>query len=513
MKSQPRRESFPIRGNYIQGQFHYPKDSSEISGEWTSKSPADTADELAVVPIAYKMIDPAVQAARKAFAPWKSLAATQRRQLLGRLKEQILLRQNSLMDVMAREVGRPLWDAKSEVTQALQFIESWEESSDFNTQSSSETTPASNAHLIYHRVRPRGVFTVITPFSLPLLTPLSHLLPTLLLGNTLVWKPSQKAPVLSQLLAECFESSDLPPGVFNLLQGDSEMGRRLCVHEGIDGILFTGTYEVANRIKQDTLHHHWKVLVTECGGKNVTLLWDPQDLEKALYPIFVSAYLSAGQRAHSTARILVQEPLLDRFVERFHERAKAFSIGHPLENPFMGPLIDSTAVDRYMKFMGIAAREGAELVMRGKTLEFATPGNYVAPSICKLKNPTLEITRKSVYQQSELFGPNVAIIGVSSLDEAIALANATHYGLVSSVFSQDRSVFEKCLQELQYSQIHWNTPTTDFHPLLSGSGLKKSGNHFTTDLRPETQCLANLYSLEKNEAEVKHGDYPGLHWK
>jgi succinylglutamic semialdehyde dehydrogenase len=161
------------------------------------------------------------------------------------------------------------------------------------------------------------------------------------------------------------------------------------------------------------------------GGKNPTIVWGDANLDVAIQETLFSAYVTAGQRCSATSRVIVENKILEQFIEKFHERAKAFSIGHPLDNPFMGPLVESASMDRYMKFLGIAQREGAEIIMRGKALELEHQGNYVTPSICWVKDSSIAHTRKSVYQQTELFAPNVAILGVDTLEQAIAQANET----------------------------------------------------------------------------------------
>src|SRR3954466_11485620 len=186
------------------------------------------------------------------------------------------------------------------------------------------------------RYKALGVMAVIGPFNFPGHLPNGHIVPALMTGNTVVFKPSEKTPMVGQLMAECFQEAGLPAGVFNLIQGEREVGRRLCVHEGIDGVLFTGSYEVGTRIKQDTLQQHWKLLALEMGGKNSAIVWSDADLDVAIHETLVGCYLTAGQRCSRARRILVHKAVLPQFLERFHARAKAFKIGHPSDNPFMG---------------------------------------------------------------------------------------------------------------------------------------------------------------------------------
>jgi hypothetical protein len=334
-------------------------------------------------------------------------------------------------------------------------------------------------------------------------------------GNTVVFKPSEKTPMVAQLMAEFFQEAGFPRGVFNLLQGEREVGRRLCAHEGVDGVLFTGSYEVGTRIKQDTLQQHWKILALEMGGKNPSIIWEDAEISHAIHECLTSAFLTTGQRCSATSRILIHRSRLAEFLEKFHARAKAFAIGHPLDDPFMGPLIDSSSVDRFMKFQGIATREGAEQVMRGKPLETVggLAGHYVTPGMLHFKESSLEATRKSVFQQNELFGPAVAVMGFTEIEEAIAQANATQYGLVASVFSRSRAVYDKCVDELQMGCINWNRSTVGASSRLPFGGLKKSGNHQPTALTSSLYCAYPVASLEQAEPKpIDKGAFPGMHW-
>jgi succinylglutamic semialdehyde dehydrogenase len=500
---------FKSQGCFIDGQFQQPQDPN---GDWVSRSPADFSDELGRFQYGYSMVDRATRSAREAFSKWKKVPASERAALLKKYQEALRKREDAIVETIAREVGKPLWESKTELTAMVNKVdvtinESMKLVSDFEIPKIMEGATGAC------RYRPLGVMAVIGPFNFPGHLPNGHIVPALMTGNTVVFKPSEKAPMVGQLMAECFQEAGFPPGVFNLLQGEREVGRRLCVSEQVDGVLFTGSYEVGTRIKQDTLQQHWKLLALEMGGKNASIVCEDADLDFALHETLFSAFVTAGQRCSATSRIIVARKNFDTFVKRFHERAKAFAIGHPLDNPFMGPLIDSGSVDRYMKFLGIAVREGFELVMRGKSLELPVKGNYVTPSICAFRDATLEQARKSVYQQTELFAPNVAIVPADELEEAIALANVTQYGLVASVFTASRESYEKCLDGLQMGLVNWNKSTVGASSRLPFGGLKKSGNHFPTALSAPLYCTAPVASLEAPEPKLPASFSPGLNWK
>lgn len=504
-----RRFNFSARGNFIAGEWRFPSDPN---GEWVSRSPADSTDELGKVTYSYAAIEEAVHAARGAFLAWRAKSVTDRAALLKKYQTVIKRREEELTELIAREVGKPLWESKTELSAMLNKVdvtinESLRFVADFTLPKIMENTDGSC------RYRPLGVLAVIGPFNFPGHLPNGHIVPALLTGNTVIFKPSEKTPLVGQLMAECFEEAGFPKGVFNLLQGEKETSRRLCVHESIDGVLFTGSYEVGTRIKQDTLQQHWKLLALEMGGKNPAIVWDDADMDVAVHETLVGAFVTAGQRCSATSRIIVHNGILDRFVSRFHERAKAFSIGHPLENAFMGPLIDQGSMDRYMKFLGIASREGCEIVMRGKALSLSHKGNYVTPSICLVKDVSLEASRKSVYQQSELFAPSVAILGVNDLEEAIAQANITQYGLVASVFCKEKATYEKFWDGLQMGLVNWNKSTVGASSRLPFGGLKKSGNHFPTAVTAPLYCTYPVASLEVSEPKISPSTYLGLNWE
>lgn len=508
--------NFKVLGDYIQGRFQRPGEGAagEVNGEWLGRSPADFTDEIGRFLYSYGAVDEAVGAAKHAFDSWRRRSLSERADLLKKYQAIVKRREEEFVEVIAREVGKPAWEVKTEISAMVNKVditinESIKYVSDFEVAKIME-----NTHGVC-RYKPFGVMAVIGPFNFPAHLPNGHIVPALLTGNTIVFKPSEKTPMVGQLMAECFHEAGFPAGVFNLVQGEKEVGRRLCVHEGVNGVLFTGSYEVGTRIKQDTLQQHWKLLALEMGGKNSAIVWEDALMDTALLETLTGAFMTTGQRCSATSRIIVHQKIFDEFVEKFHQRAKAFSIGHPLENPFMGPLIEQGSVDRYMKFLGIASREGCEVLMRGKSLELQWKGNYVTPSICLAKSMSLEQSLKSVYQQTELFAPNVAIIGTHDLDHAIALANSTQYGLAASIFTKSRTHYEQCVDQLEVGLVNWNKSTAGASSRLPFGGFKKSGNHFPTALTATLYCAAPIASLEVAEpkgAAEAGAKMPGLNW-
>jgi succinylglutamic semialdehyde dehydrogenase len=208
----------------------------------------------------------------------------------------------------------------------------------------------------------------------------------------------------------------------------------------VAGIFYTGSFETGIKIRKQLATDYWKVLVLDMGGKNSALIWDDCHYERALHEVIYSSFLSSGQRSESAHQILVHEKIFDKFTSDLHQLSKKCKIGYGFDEkdtPFMGPLITESAMENYLRYQGIAVREGCEEIMRGKSLEKEKRGFYVSPSIHWVKKPDA----KSIYQKSEIFGPNIALYKVSDLEEATDIINQSQYGLVSSIYTQNKKNF------------------------------------------------------------------------
>lgn len=482
------RTPIKFKGDFLANRFVMTDSPDE---EWSVSSPADLKDEVIKARGVFDHVDRAVEAARSAFLPWARLSMAERAHHLTRLKEVYLAGQTELAEIIARETGKPLWESKTEAAALAGKIEITTNYSVrlVETVEVQEALPGISGFIRY---KPRGIMSVIGPFNFPAHLPNGHIIPALLMGNTIVFKPSDKTPAVGQWMAEAFQKAELPPGVVNVLQGRAEIGRRLVTHEDVDGVLFTGSYEVGLKIKQDTLSHFRKILALEMGGKNATIIWSDSDMKKAVYETLVGAFMTSGQRCSCTSRILIHPSVREEFVEKFYTAAKRLKIGHWSEPVFMGPLISADAVEKFIRFQEIAKREGAESLMRGKALDLDYQGYYVTPSINMVKS----YDPKSVYQKSEIFGPNVAILEVGDFDEALSINNASGFGLVMSLFTKDKRLYEKALLEAQVGALNWNRTTNGASSKLPFGGMNKSGNDRPSGHFAIQYCAVPVASLE-----------------
>jgi succinylglutamic semialdehyde dehydrogenase len=498
-------QQHPYLGDYIDGRFVIPEGADL---EWQVKSPGDLKDTVFEVQAKNDHVDLACLAAKAAYAKWAHLTLEQRMQYLWRLKEVFQAHAAPWAEIISRETGKPLWEGKNEVATIINKIDITLNHSMklVKEELVSAALPGVDG---YVRYKPRGVMAVLGPFNFPGHLPNGHIIPALACGNTVVFKPSDKTPATGQFMAEMYQKAELPAGVFNLLQGQGEIGKRLSASEYVDGILFTGSYEVGLKIKQETLTHAWKILALEMGGKNATVIWDDADLEKATYETLIGAYLSAGQRCSGTSRVIVHKKVKDKFVENFYVAAKKVTIGHWSENVFMGPLIDAGAVDKYVRFQEIAKREGAESLMRGKQLDLPRAGHYVTPSI----NLVPKFDEKSVYQKTEIFGPNVAIYAVDEFEEALKINNSTGFGLSMALFSKNRALYEKALIDAKVGLLNWNRTTNGASSRLPFGGMGKSGNDRPSAHFAVQYCTIPVASLEDPHPYDPAKNMPGIQFE
>jgi succinylglutamic semialdehyde dehydrogenase len=493
-------------GNYINGQWSIPRDPQS---SWKLASPADSKDLIGEFLSSSQEIDDCIDSAYRAYKKWRKVSPQERFQFLKKYQSALRDSEELLLKTISRETGKPFWESKSEVQTMINKVDiTLDESMRLiETREFENILPSTRGILHY---KPHGVLVVVGPFNFPGHLPNGHLIPALASGNTVIFKPSEKTPLTGQIIAQCFEKAGFPPGVFNLYQGDKEVSRRLCLHENVAGILFTGSYEVGLRIKQDTLAQHWKVLALEMGGKNTSIIWKDTDLRASVYETLVSAFITCGQRCSATSRVLLHKDIADAFITQLHEASKNFKIGIPSENPFMGPLIDHASVDRFLKFQPIATREGYELIMRGKQLDKMPSSHFVTPTIAVQNTPTLEGTKRSTFNQNEIFAPFLGIQLIQSESEAVELANATQYGLVSSIFTRSKELYHYFYDELEVGLVNWNRGTIGASSKLPFGGLKKSGNHMPTALTSTLYCASPISSLECTEAKLPAQFLPGI---
>lgn len=453
-----------------------------IDGRWLadakesfdSRNPARFDEVLGVYPSGTADdVDLAVAAARQAFTPWRRTSRIKRGELFNRLA--LLIEQNvdELAATMARENGKLLDEAKAEIVEGLHMVQYV-----FGTarQPLGDCIASEiEAKDLYMRRKPRGVVAVITPWNFPFAVPLWMLGPSLLEGNTAVFKPSEETPQIGQRMIELFHEAGFPPGVINLVHGRGETaGEALARHEDVNVVCFTGSYEVGSKIRQWAAECDHKTCACEMGSKSGVIVCEDADIELAVNATLLSAFKTAGQRCVSAGRVLVHEKRIDRFSEMIVEQAQRINFVDPFdENAFAGPLINQAGVEKVEYYNQLAKDEGADVLLEGGRMTDGrhAGGYFMSPFVYRQRYaPQVRTIRE------EVFGPHLAIIPFADDDEGVRIYNDTPYGLSMAVITEDYRRWRWYRDECEYGMGYVNLPCIGAEVHLPFGGVKRSGN-------------------------------------
>ncbi|MCC6676829.1 MAG: aldehyde dehydrogenase family protein [Phycisphaerales bacterium] len=438
-------------------------------------------------------IDHAVAAARAALPAWSGWPVERRAAVLKRYQQVCAARLDAVAALIRDEVGKPMWDAKAEASLLAAKV-------DITLDATPPYGPLARVSGYELNLggtktgrawfRPHGVMAVLGPFNFPAHLPNGHIVPALLMGNTVVLKPSDKAPAVGQLLGELFlealEAEGAPAGVVNVVQGGAAIAAKLVAHDGVDGVLFTGSWPVGRRIMEANLDRPGRILALEMGGNNAAVILPDADLKQAVIECVRCAFIGTGQRCTCTRRVIVHEAAAGKVIPAICKAASNLIIGDPRSDGpvFMGPLISESARDAILDSQSRLHAAGGELLMPMRPLDLP-PGSsdsvmsrgwYVTPGVMRVDRFTLE-EDAGCGADIEVFGPFLRIAVVRSLDEAIEQANATRYGLAASIFTKDRAAIERFLHEARAGCVNVNTGTAGASSKLPFGGLGLSGNH------------------------------------
>ncbi len=470
-----------------------------MDGMLESRSPSDPGDLVGSFPIAgASEVDAAVARARAAFPAWRDTGAEARAALLRRFAELANGCEDELARLLAREVGKALWDARGEakllaakvgvtLAEGLQLVAPME--------------PAAGARAEYH---PRGVLAVLGPFNFPLHLPNGHLVPALATGNTVVFKPSEVAPACGERLVALLREAGVPEGVVEIVHGGRDTGRALATHAGVDGVLFTGSWAGGRALREATLDQPGKLLALEMGGNNAVLVLEDADLDLAVAETALSVAATTGQRCTCARRIFVARQHLDLFTEKLSRVLHGLRVGPPLEDGvFMGPLVSRAAWEGVARWRERAAEAGGERVLLAQP---DLPPPYLGAGLVRFA--TTE--QKHPYQREEIFGPEAALYPIGDLDEGIAAANDSDYGLACSVFTRSRASYERCIGRVRVGCLNWNKATVGASGKLPFGGLGKSGNDRPAGVSATLYCTVAQAHLESEAGFAPESLPPGM---
>lgn len=437
-----------------------------------SRSPAHKNEVVGVFPKSgAEDVDRAVKAARQAFRTWSRVPAPKRAELLYRVAAIIMRRKEEMAQVLTREMGKVLKEARGDVQEAIDmalFV------AGEGRRMHGETTPSELPSKFCMSVRQSlGVVAAITPWNFPVAIPSWKLMPALLAGNTVVFKPATDTPMCGQMFVDVLLEAGVPAGVVNLVHGTGEdVGEALLAHPDISLVSFTGSTQVGRQVLRACGDHNRKVTV-ELGGKNAIMIMDDADLDLAVEGAVWGGFGTSGQRCTSSSRLVVHRKVVDAFTEKFVARAQALRLGDGLlETTDVGPVINERALSRIHSYTEKGVAEGAKLLCGGRVENAGAcaDGHYYQPTVFGNVKPTMTIA------QEEIFGPTVVIIPVDSLDEAIEVTNGVRYGLSAAIYTRDVNAAFTAMQEVNTGLFYVNASTIGAEIQLPFGGTKVTGN-------------------------------------
>jgi len=471
------------------------------SGEAMSKSNPATGEQIWQGNAAgSEQVNAAVAAARAAFKAWARRPLDERIAVARRFGELLTANKAALAEIIAKETGKPLWEAQTEVTTMVNKVDISVKS--YQERTGERSAPMGDAQAVL-RHKPHGVVAVFGPYNFPGHLPNGHIVPALIAGNTVIFKPSELTPWTAQETVRLWNEAGLPAGVINLTQGARDTGVALAAHHGIDGLFFTGSSATGNLLHKNFAGQPEKILALEMGGNNPLIVGKVADVDAAVHHVIQSAFISAGQRCTCSRRLLVPAGQWgDAFVARLVQVAANLKVGLYNEEPqpFMGSVISNAAADALLKAQATLLANGGKLLLEMKRL--SESGALLSPGIVD--------TTAAQRPDEEFFGPLLQVIRYGTFDEAIEIANDTRFGLAGGVLSDDRAEYEHYLLESRAGVVNWNKPLTGASSAAPFGGIGASGNHRPSAYYAADYCAWPVASLECDSLTVPSQLSPGI---
>jgi alpha-ketoglutaric semialdehyde dehydrogenase len=484
-----------------------------IGGEWVASTstrrvpdinPANSGDVLGEVPLSTR--EEAVAAAdvaAQAFREWRKVPAPTRGAIVSRAAQIMAARKEEIARALSREEGKLLSEARGELQRTINILEFCGAQ---GRRLNGETIPLELADNFGYTIKqPLGVAALITPWNFPVAIPGWKIAPALVAGNTVVFKPATLTPESAALTVQCFVDAGLPPGALNMVYGGGgEVGAAIIDHPATRCVSFTGSTEIGLGVYQRAAARGIRAQC-EMGGKNPVVVLEDADVDLALAGVVAGAFGSTGQRCTATSRVILMHPVADAFLEKLVATACKMRLGDPLEAGVdMGPLVDESQMQKVLEYVEVGKAEGAELLCGG---DRATDGSlakgfFVRPTVFDRVRPDMRIARE------EIFGPVLAVIRVESFEEAMAAANASEFGLTSSIYTRDMVRMFRYIDEIETGMAHVNSPTLGGEAQLPFGGTKSTGvgpreqGGEVFDFYTETKVVYIDYTGAKREGKM-----------
>ena len=482
-----------INGQWLAGSGAELVTIDPANGRQTWASRASTAADVAR----------ASAAARAAFEGWAMTPLEQRIAVCTRFRDLLKEHAEELALLISEEVGKPLWESRIEVATMANKIDISVQAYAARTGESHNKVADGEAVL---RHRPHGVFGVFGPYNFPGHLPNGHIVPALIAGNTIVFKPSEYAPRSAVKTVQLWQQAGLPAGVLNLVNGGRDTGVALGQDAELDGVLFTGSCQTGSALHKQFGGQPGKMLALEMGGNNPLVVWDVKDIDAAVFMAVSSAFISAGQRCTCARRLIVQDtPQAAAFIARLVDVASRLTIG-PADAepaPFMGPVVSAAVAQRLLQAQADLVAKGGKNLLQMRQLVADT--GFVSAGI-------VDVTGVQGIPDEEWFGPLLQIVRVADFDAAIKAANATEFGLAAALISTDAALWQTFQLRARAGIVNWNRPTTGAASSAPFGGVGKSGNHRPSAYYAADYCAYPVASIENSALEMPAKLSPGMNF-
>ncbi|KEO90798.1 succinylglutamate-semialdehyde dehydrogenase [Erythrobacter longus] len=435
-------------------------------------------------------VDDAVSRSRRAWPAWAAKAQGQRIELARRFANEVRTDAEKIATLIANETGKPMWEARTEVEAVVAKV-------DISVQAYAERTGRSRHDSALQgtsalRHKPHGVMSVLGPYNFPAHLPNGHMVPALIAGNTVIFKPSEKTPAVAMALLECWKRCGMPEDVVQVVIGGPDEGKALVAHPGVDGVLFTGSAQAGIAINRKLAANPGKIVALEMGGNNPLVVTNTPLIKDACALILQSAFTTSGQRCTAARRLIVVESMYDKLMAELLPLARKLLVDEPFADPqpFMGPVIDNAAADGITDSFVALMTEGGKPLLPMRRIKPDEP--FVTPGI-------IDTTNVPDRPDIELFGPLLQVIRVPDLDAGIAEANNTRFGLSASLIGGSPDDYGRFWANTRAGIINWNRPTNGASSSAPFGGIGLSGNHRPSAFYAADYCAYPVASTEMEQ--------------
>ncbi len=441
-------------------------------------------------------VDAAVDRARRAWPAWAAKPLATRIEVCRRFANEVRKEATKLAELIAKETGKPMWEAHTEVEAVINKV-------DISVTAYAERTGQKKLDgalggTAAVRHKPHGVMVVLGPYNFPAHLPNGHIVPALIAGNVVIFKPSEKTPAVGELLMQCFNKAGISAAVAQFFPGGPDEGKALVAHSGVDGVLFTGSAQAGIAINKRLATNPGKIVALEMGGNNPIVVADTPLVTDAAILIVKSAFTTAGQRCTAARRLIVLDSMYDAVIAEVKRLADRLIVGEPFADPapFMGPVIDNDAADQLVESFLYFLSNGGKAIKHMQRANDDLP--FLSPAI-------IDTTGIPDRPDVELFGPLLQVIKVGSLDEAIAEANNTRFGLSASLIGGTPQDYSRFWASVRAGIVNWNQPTNGASSKAPFGGLGLSGNHRPAAFYAADYCAYPVASSEIDQPRASVG--------